>query len=221
MLGFLIWNETTLSGAIKNTDMDIDDMKKETRYWQRLLRFGGYYTGQIDGIRGKLQMAAEAQWDAEQKAVREKFGVLDDRSEGNLATILPKAQEALRGWLSRAIPQARDMGYTLKVICGTRSYDEQNELYAKGRTKPGSRVTNARGGYSNHNFGIAIDIGLFDAETGAYMTKDTAYDKLAELVPPPESVEWGGSWRSLHDAPHYQFRVLDGSTAALRNKFNA
>ncbi len=201
--------------------MNIEDIRKETRYWQRLLRFGGYYEGKIDGIRGKLQMAAEEKWEGEQATVRELYGLLDERSERNLETILPRAQNFLRHWLARAIPKAAEMGYTLKVICGTRSYAEQDALYDKGRTKPGSRVTNARGGYSNHNFGIAIDIGLFDAKTGAYMTKDAAYDKLAELVPPPACIEWGGSWRSFHDAPHYQYRVLDGKTSSIRRQFNA
>ena len=53
-------------------------------------------------------------------------------------------------------------GIIIKVISGLRTYDEQNGLHAKGRTTPGKIVTNARGGYSNHNFGIAFDIGVFE-----------------------------------------------------------
>lgn len=37
-----------------------------------------------------------------------------------------------------------------RLICGLRTYDEQDKLYAK---RP--RVTNARGGQSMHNFGVA------------------------------------------------------------------
>lgn len=40
---------------------------------------------------------------------------------------------------------------------GFRTVEEQDELYAQGRTKPGLKVTNARGGQSQHNFGLAID----------------------------------------------------------------
>jgi peptidoglycan L-alanyl-D-glutamate endopeptidase CwlK len=40
---------------------------------------------------------------------------------------------------------------------GIRSYAESNALYAQGRTTPGRIVSNARGGQSAHNFGIAID----------------------------------------------------------------
>ena len=40
---------------------------------------------------------------------------------------------------------------------GYRSIEQQNALYAIGRTKPGSIVTKARGGYSWHNYGLAAD----------------------------------------------------------------
>lgn len=40
---------------------------------------------------------------------------------------------------------------------GFRTYDEQNQLFAKGRTLPGPKVTRARAGESQHNFGLAID----------------------------------------------------------------
>lgn len=40
---------------------------------------------------------------------------------------------------------------------GTRTYEEQNALYAQGRTTPGKIVTNARGGQGAHNFGLATD----------------------------------------------------------------
>ena len=38
-----------------------------------------------------------------------------------------------------------------------RSFDEQNHLYAQGRTKPGKIVTYAKGGQSYHNFGLAFE----------------------------------------------------------------
>nr|WP_295770097.1 M15 family metallopeptidase [Rhodoferax sp.] len=41
-----------------------------------------------------------------------------------------------------------------------RSCAEQDALYAQGRTAPGNKVTNAKSGDSNHNFGIAFDIGV-------------------------------------------------------------
>jgi len=51
---------------------------------------------------------------------------------------------------------------TKNVICRfaytLRTNKEQDELYEKGRTKPGAIVTYAKGGQSNHNYGLAIDV---------------------------------------------------------------
>jgi peptidoglycan L-alanyl-D-glutamate endopeptidase CwlK len=46
----------------------------------------------------------------------------------------------------------------LRVTQSLRTYAEQDDLYAQGRTKPGRIVTNAKGGYSWHNFGLALDV---------------------------------------------------------------
>lgn len=48
---------------------------------------------------------------------------------------------------------------------GVRSFSEQDNLYAQGRSRPGGRVTNARGGESAHNYGCASDWTWFD-DTG-------------------------------------------------------
>lgn len=42
-------------------------------------------------------------------------------------------------------------GVELLIYCTKRENEEQNELYAIGRTKPGKIVTNARAGESAHN----------------------------------------------------------------------
>jgi peptidoglycan L-alanyl-D-glutamate endopeptidase CwlK len=48
------------------------------------------------------------------------------------------------------------------VICRypytIRTFAEQDGLWEIGRTKPGKIVTNAKGGYSYHNYGLAKDI---------------------------------------------------------------
>ena len=53
--------------------------------------------------------------------------------------------------------------YHWYVTSAYRSSAEQDKLYAQGRTTPGPRVTNARGGQSAHNFGLAIDV-VLDAD---------------------------------------------------------
>lgn len=123
----------------------------------------------------------------------------DDRSERNIATLLAEVQPLARA----LIESAAGVGIAIKVISATRTYEEQDALYEQGRTKPGRIVTNARGGYSNHNFGIAFDIGVFEA--GRYIPEAPAYKAVGALGV-QLGLEWGGNWKSIQDEPHFQLR---------------
>lgn len=50
--------------------------------------------------------------------------------------------------------RCKEQGIDVLVTCTYRSHEEQNGLYAQGRTIPGSIVTRAKGGQSLHNFTI-------------------------------------------------------------------
>jgi peptidoglycan L-alanyl-D-glutamate endopeptidase CwlK len=110
---------------------------------------------------------------------------------------------------------------TGNVICRfaytLRTFAEQDALFAIGRTKPGKKVTNARGGQSYHNYGLAVDIVLLidkdgngSYETASWDTKlDGDKDKTADwtecvTVFKMHGWEWGGDWRSFKDLPHFQ-----------------
>jgi peptidoglycan L-alanyl-D-glutamate endopeptidase CwlK len=105
----------------------------------------------------------------------------------------------------------------VRIVQGLRTIEEQNALYAQGRTKPGNIVTNAKGGSSNHNYGLAIDFAiLIDKDgNGTYdelswnIKKDNDKDGIAdwlEVVKVFEAAgwEWGGRWSSIKDHPHVQ-----------------
>lgn len=51
-------------------------------------------------------------------------------------------------------------GQSYVATQGYRTNAEQAKLYFQGRTLPGEIVTNARPGYSLHNWGIAADVAL-------------------------------------------------------------
>lgn len=110
-------------------------------------------------------------------------------------------------------------GLDVRIISGTRTYVEQDALFRKGRFgNPGPKVTNARGGQSNHNFGLAWDIGLF--EGGKYITAVKKYKELANLVMGVlPNLEWGGNWQSFQDVPHYQHRAIADSVSEVRKLF--
>lgn len=139
-------------------------------------------------------------------------GEFDERSERLLATLIPGVQPTFRKLLKLALARASDFGCSAKVISGNRTYAEQDDLYAQGRTKPGRPVTNARGGYSNHNFAIAVDLGIFAG--GSYLDKtepvkaERVHRAIAEAIKASGlPVEWGGDWKSFPDIPHWEYRT--------------
>lgn len=114
-------------------------------------------------------------------------------------------------------------GVPIIITHGLRTYPEQDALYAQGRTKPGKIVTNAKGGYSNHNFGYAIDYALLmpDGRSVSWdMTRDGDGDKLSDWMEVAQEAktlgfEWGGDWSSFKDYPHLQM-VFGLTTTQLR-----
>lgn len=176
-------------------------------FFQRLLSSSGLYAGKLDGDYGPITHNAELAFDKLFADAVAQHGMSDPRSEGVIATLLPKAQVSARKFLTIA----KTAPFNVKLLSGTRTYAEQDQLYMK---RP--PVTRARGGQSNHNFGIAWDVGIFvDGVyyTGRNAVEDKAYADLAALVKPkmPE-IEWGGDWVSFKDAPHYQLKT--GKTTA-------
>ncbi|GEN74069.1 M15 family metallopeptidase [Chryseobacterium lathyri] len=98
----------------------------------------------------------------------------------------------------------------IRITQGLRTFAEQNDLYAQGRTKPGKRVTNAKGGQSIHNYGFAVDICLIiDDKTASWDTaKDWDNDKQSDwmevvVIFKKNGWNWGGDWRTLKDMPHF------------------
>lgn len=113
-------------------------------------------------------------------------------------------------------------GVPIVITQGLRTIAEQDALYAQGRTKSGSIVTNARGGYSYHNFGVAIDFALLLPNGGvSWDTKrDGDGDGIAdwdEVVAQAKRIgwDWGGDWRSFTDLPHFEM-TFGLSTADYR-----
>jgi peptidoglycan L-alanyl-D-glutamate endopeptidase CwlK len=141
------------------------DYKSDPMFWQRFLKCAGFYTDAIDGAFGSNSMQAADDYEQQSIAIANELGSFDGRSEANVQTLLPAAQRKAREFMKCV----GDAGVTIKIISGTRTFAEQDALYRKGRDLPGPKVTNARGGASNHNFGVAWDIGIF--QNGQYRSR--------------------------------------------------
>lgn len=116
----------------------------------------------------------------------------------------PKAKLACE-YLLKA---CKEKGLNIIVTETLRTTERQQYLYAQGRTRPGNTVTNCDGvkKKSIHQFGNAFDV--------CQNIKGKEYDekilnqvgKLGEQI----GLEWGGSWKSFKDSPHFQLN--DGVT---------
>ena len=138
------------------------------------------------------------------------LSVLDERSAKNVATLHHKVQQVFKNWIAECQILAKAFNFEYKAISGNRTWEEQAKIYAQGRTAPGKVVTNARPGYSNHNYGIAVDMGVF--ENGKYLDgsnpgKAEAFHREAAKIAEKYNIEWGGSWKSFKDYPHFEYRT--------------
>ena len=117
-------------------------------------------------------------------------------------------------------------GITIRATECLRTAKEQDALYAKGRTAPGSKVTNARGrdAKSMHQWGVAVDIVIdMDADKDGDVDISDLYNvKLLNVVGKiGESIglEWGGSWKSIVDKPHFQLPDWGSTPTKLKAKY--
>lgn len=135
-----------------------------------------------------------------------RIELLHPKLRAEAAQIYAEICEAIKG---RAICR---FSHTL------RTFAEQNALYAQGRPggPKGGIVTNAKGGDSYHNYGLAIDIvllkdtdgnGTYETaswETNVDFDKDGKADwmEIVEIFK-RHGWEWGGTWK-FKDLPHFQ-----------------
>lgn len=90
------------------------------------------------------------------------------------------------------------------VAQGLRTWNEQEALWAKGRTSPGPKVTNCQPGHSWHQFGLAIDIvpeglqGMPDWNA-AHPAWQIIHEEALNL-----GFVCGADFRTFPDLPHLQ-----------------
>lgn len=99
------------------------------------------------------------------------------------------------------VGRAAKAGIVVLVTEGYRSIDRQNHLYALGRTRTGRRVTNARGGFSFHQYRVAFDVVPIVGGAPAWRRLDL-FRRLG-TIGKNLGLTWGGDFRRP-DMPHFQ-----------------
>jgi peptidoglycan L-alanyl-D-glutamate endopeptidase CwlK len=128
---------------------------------------------------------------------------LDDRTRKSLIGVHPNLVKVITvAYDSTPIP--------FQVICGLRTVEEQQALYAQGRTKPGKIVTYDDGvtKVSNHQKGIAVD--LYPVINGKLNLTDVlslrviATNIMTVAKKLNIKINWGGNFTKLKDYPHFE-----------------
>jgi RHS repeat-associated protein len=177
---------------------DVDDKGNKTA------KAGTVATAYTFGVKGMTTKGVDADGNATSKW--ESYSSLSTgnaSTDKKLASLHSSVQDDMK---SLVLMSKYRFGIDLRVTDGYRSVAEQDKLYAKGRTAPGSIVTKARGGYSNHNFGLAIDVVPFE---NGKLNWDTKNYPLIGKIGISRGLEWGGNWKFV-DKPHFQ--NLQGKT---------
>lgn len=121
----------------------------------------------------------------------------DDISVVRIEKLHPKVRATFKAFIDEA---EAALNVTLRIVQGLRTIKEQNDLYAKGRTAPGKKVTNAKGGSSYHNYGLAIDLVEIKGGEANWNFKYELLKPFAEKY----NLVWGGNFKSILDRPHFE-----------------
>src|SRR5690625_2075090 len=124
-----------------------------------------------------------------------------DRSDRNMASGTHKVVRESALEMNR---RAYKEGIYVQISEGHRPNSRQNDLYAQGRTKPGNIVTNARGGQSWHNYGVAVDFFLTSNDGKQALWTVNNKWRRAAAIGKSLGFEWGGDWTGFVDYPHLQ-----------------
>lgn len=100
--------------------------------------------------------------------------------------------------------RCNERGLNLKITETLRTTEEQDSLYAMGRSKPGRIVTNAKGSTksSYHQWGIAFDFCKNQRGTEYSYGKEEL--KLIGSIGKELGLTWGGDFKKIYDPWHFQ-----------------
>ena len=136
---------------------------------------------------------------------------------------IKEAHPDYRAQLQQQYKEANNLlgkGARLRFAYVYRSNALQDKLYSQ---KP--KVTNAKGGQSIHNYGLAFDIVLLYDNDGNGTFEEASWSTIRDFDKDSKADwmeivnyfkskgwEWGGDWKSFKDAPHFQLKKPNGTS---------
>jgi len=155
----------------------------------------------VIGVTSVVLVGATAVWILSRKhnnVVDNLLEKLSDENRKRVMTLHPHARIKYAEFISKV----QEKGYLVVITSGYRDFEKQAQLHRENSN-------NAKAGYSNHNYGYAIDINILDPKTG-----DTLLRKASSVADWEKSgivaiakklgLEWGGDFKNYHDPVHFQ-----------------
>lgn len=133
---------------------------------------------------------------------------VSERNKQNIAKLHPLVQNL--AW--QFIEACNAKNICVLIYSTLRSYDEQQKLWQQGRDENGNKigktVTNAKPGYSWHNFGLAWDCVV--VKNGKADWSQESYKKIGPIGQ-QLGMAWGanqkhgGNYKTINDMPHFEY----------------
>jgi len=157
----------------------------------------------------------------------------DQITLARIKQIHPKLRENLLKDYMYVNEKILGKGVRLRFAYTYRTPEEQNQLYALGRTKKGSKVTNSQAWQSIHQYGLAFDIVLLLDKNGDGIFEEASWDIMkdfdkdgtpdwTEVADYFQSKGWnyGGTWKNFKDYPHFEY-TFGHTWQSLNQKINS
>lgn len=122
--------------------------------------------------------------------------MLDSR---DISLLRDDVEANCRKWLE----MCKEAGLNVLITSTVRDKEYQEYLYAQGRTRPGSIVTNGKTPtFHADTVGCAFD---FCKNVKGHEYDDNAFFAKAAALAKGLGFSWGGDWKSFTDKPHIQW----------------
>ena len=130
-------------------------------------------------------------------------GLVRSLEENPVSRLLSDLQLPVRLAAEEALKDCHEEGLELLITCTYRTAEEQDALYAQGRTKHGPKVTNAKAGQSMHQYKVALDLYPLVNGKPDFSGKAPEWFKIAAIFK-KHGFEWAYEWKRFKEMPHFQ-----------------
>ena len=136
----------------------------------------------------------------------------------------PKARQKQLAFLTYMLQEPALKGARIDISSTLRTFAQQNDLYTRG-------VSTAKAGTSQHNYGCAFDLNVYDQKTGKLIASNKypggeQYTKevwvnlgIVNAAKKAGVPSWGGNFSSYFDPVHFGIRVNTAASLETAKDF--